>query len=152
MFSTLRNRIAENRFDLVVQRTEDRGRQVGTPQACEAAVGHAVEYIDWEPTAFAAVPVDKAHFSHLVTQLFDSRDQAHFLGNVVTEPPEIDDVTAATELRRLLNEHHFMTGLPQPVGECRPRDAHSVDDNSHAYLRQQNHQAERLLRSFASVW
>ncbi len=95
-----RHGVAKDRLDPSVQRAVDRRRKVGAPQAREAAVGHAAENIDRETAAPAAAPVDVAHFLHLVTQLSDSGDQAHLLGDVVADPPEVDGVAAAAELRR----------------------------------------------------
>ena len=67
-----RHGVSRNRFDPSVQRLVDRRRQVGSPQLDVAAIGHAVENIDREAAAPAAMPVLIAHLLHLVTQLSDS--------------------------------------------------------------------------------
>src|SRR5262249_7321357 len=87
-----------------------------------------------EAAARAAVPVHELHFPHLVTRLSDPGEQAHFLGDVVAHPPEVDDVTPAAKLWRLLDQQHLVTGFPQPVGQRRTGDARPADGNPHARL------------------
>ena len=58
----------------------------------------------------------------------------HLLGDVVAEAPEVDDVTAAAEARRLLDEQHFVIRFQQPIGERRTRDAGAVDCDFHIGL------------------
>ena len=88
------------------------------------------------------MPVHVAHLPHLVTQLSNSGEQAHLLGDVVADPPEVDGIAAAAKLWRLLDEQHLVTGFPQPVGERRTGDAGPVDGNSHVRPVRLNARAE----------
>ena len=95
----------------------------------------AAEHVGREAAARAAVPVHETHLPHLVTQVPDPGDQAHLLGDVVADPPEVDDVAPASEPGRGLDEQDLVTPFPQPVSERRTGDPRPVDDNSHARLR-----------------
>jgi hypothetical protein len=62
-----RDGVAEDRLDLPIQGTVDRGRQIGAPQGGEAAVNQSPDCLGRETPALVAVPVHEAHFSYLVT-------------------------------------------------------------------------------------
>jgi hypothetical protein len=129
-----RDGVAEDRLDRPSQRTIDRRRKVRAPQGDVAAVGQAGQGIDRHARTRAALSVHEAQLPHLVTQLLESGDQAHLFGDVVADQPEVDDVTAGAKLGRRLDEHHLVTGFPQPVSERRTRDARPVDDKPHECL------------------
>src|SRR5690242_1839822 len=127
-------RVAKDRFDVSIKRTEDRSSEIGAPHLDEAAVGHAAENVNREAAGFTTIPVNVAHLPDLITQLFNSTEQAHFIGDVVANSPEVDRITATPKMRRLLDEQHFVTAFPQPICERRAGDAGPIDGNSHTYL------------------
>src|SRR6516165_1522782 len=108
-----REGVAEDRLDLPIQGAVDRGRQIGAPQGGEAAIDQAPNCLGRETAALVAMPVHEAHLSDLVTQLSDAGEQAHLVGDVVADPPEVEDVTAAAKLWRRLDEHDLMTAFSQ---------------------------------------
>src|SRR5262245_58412726 len=92
-----RDGIAEDRFDLAVQRTVDRSCKVGAPKGGEAAVKWAPEYLGREAAARAAMPIHEAHLPHLVTQVPYLGEEAHLFGDVVADAPEVVHETAAAK-------------------------------------------------------
>src|SRR5262245_43644606 len=133
-FLDCRDRIAEYGLDSSLEPVVDRGGEVGTPQACEAALSQTTEHVGREAAALAAKPVYKAHLLNLVTQFSDPGKQPHFLGNVVPGPPEVDYIAAPAKPGRCLDEERFVTGLSQQKGERRAGNARPVDDDPHAAL------------------
>src|SRR5579884_321047 len=129
-----RDGVAEDGLDPSVQSTVDRGRQVGTQEAGVATVEQPADGVRRGAAALAAVSVHEAQLLHLVAQFTYTGDEAHLFGDVIADQPEVDDVPAAAQLWRGLDEHHLMTGFTQPVGERRTGDTHPVDDNPHAHL------------------
>ena len=103
------DRVVKDRLDLSFQCLVNGSRKVGATKAREAAICHADEYVGREAAVLAAIPVHKAHLPDLVTQCSYLRKQSHFLTDVVTDPPKVDDVTASAKMRCFLNEHHFVT-------------------------------------------
>ena len=57
---------------------------------------------------------------------------AHPLGHLEPDPPEIDEVSAAPKPRRAFNQRRCMAGAHEPVGERGSRDACTNDENLHA--------------------
>jgi hypothetical protein len=97
-------------------------------------VGHAPEDADVESSALTTVATDEAHFAYLIAEAADLADEAHLLGDVVADPPEIDDIAAPTKAGRLLEEENLVPCLRQPVAKSRPGDADSVDDDLQSRL------------------
>ena len=66
-------------------------------------MGHTAEDGDVESSSLTTVATDEAHFTYLIAEAADLADEAHLLGDVVADPPEIDDVATRTKARRLLD-------------------------------------------------
>jgi hypothetical protein len=61
-------------------------------------------------------------------------EQPHLLGDIVADPPEVDDIAAAAQLWRRLDKQRLVTGFLQPVGQRRTGDASSIDGNLHGWF------------------
>ena len=107
----MRNRIAENGLDLPIEGVINRRRKIGPAQAGEPAVGHAAEDLDGETAALAAPRIDEAHLLYLVAKRVDLRKQAHPLGDVIADPPEIDHVAATAQGGRVFDQHDIVASL-----------------------------------------
>ena len=109
--------VAENDFravlDLLVQ-------QLGQFAASDRHITSAGQFVE-DPRAEtgngSAFCVHDAHFTHVIAGAVDAVAQAHALGNVVAEPPEVDDVTACAQGRRVLDQSWLEPGGFQPEGK-----------------------------------
>lgn len=72
-------------------------------------MGQPAEDRDVESSSLQPVATDEPHFAYLIAEAPDGVDKAHLLGDVVADPPKIDDVAAPTKPRRLLDEENLMS-------------------------------------------
>src|SRR5690242_6792367 len=63
----------------------------------------------------------------MVADAVDLRNQSHALGNVVSEPPEVDDIAAGAQMGRALDQRRLKAGGPEPERKRRPGDSCSRD-------------------------
>ncbi len=116
------------------QRAVNGSAKVGAAHAGEAVAGQAPEDGGREAAALPALRVHIAHLIDLVAAFQNLGQQAHLLGDVVADAPEVNDVAAAAQLRRLLDEQHLVAGFEQPVGEGWTGDAGSINGDFHEVL------------------
>ena len=109
----------------------ERGRQIGPRHADETAALCLVQRRQIHMRFLAAVAIDHLQPLHFITAFAQRRDDAHALRDLVPESPEVDEVPACSNRRRLLEEHRIVPRPSKPVGECRASDAHAVDGDSH---------------------
>ncbi len=83
----------------------ERGREIGPRQADEAAALRLVQRRQVHVRVLAAVAIDHPQLAHLVAALAQRRDESHALRDLVADAPEIDEVSARSRRRRLLEQH-----------------------------------------------
>jgi hypothetical protein len=96
------NGIAEDRFDVVLDRGVDGRGEVAARQAGESVVG-APERVDAKAGSNLIVGSGRAERLHLVAGLADGRLDSHQLRDAVAHPPEINHVAAGAKVRRPLD-------------------------------------------------
>src|SRR5262252_11014226 len=116
--------------DSVASTNED-GRQIGACQTDETALQVLASRRDIHVRDFTIVFIDHAQALHDVTLFAQLRDEAHAFCDVVAETPEVDEITARAQRRRLLEQDGFMPKLSKPKGKGGPRNADSVDADFH---------------------
>src|SRR5271166_2047373 len=68
------------------------------------------------------------HFTHVITNAPDVTRQAHALGNVVTETPEIDNIATGAQRRCTLDQRRLEPCRFQPKRQCWSTDTNSRDE------------------------
>ncbi len=125
----VRDGVGVDRFDVVLDCSVDRRREIATGQAGKALVGRPPHRVDSEGGPGPAVGADRADLLNLVAQLSDIRVDPHLLGDGVAQSPEVDDIAAGAELRCLLDQRHLVARTTHPVGESRSSDTRPADSN-----------------------
>src|SRR5690606_16980275 len=123
--------IAEDRLDAAFDKAVKSGRKVGAAKARHAAFREMVEDIDRKPAIGAPLRIDEPHLLHLIAEPPHLGNEAHLLGHVIAHAPEVDDVAAGAQARRLLDQHRLVAEFGQPPGERGPADAGTVDRHLH---------------------
>ena len=110
---------------------EQRGGQIGTRDAEETPVQQVPHGGEAGRGLGTAVAVDESQPFHRVPVRPQFRHDAHALGDLVPDSPKVDEVSAAAQTVRFLEQHRLVTVLLEPKGERRAADARSVDRYSH---------------------
>src|SRR5215469_14991537 len=61
-----------------------------------------------------ATIADDPHLAHAVADAIDFSQQPHSLGNVISETPEVDDVAASAQRRRMFDQGRLEARRFQP--------------------------------------
>ena len=98
---------------------EQQPRKIASPQRHEAPAGQFVE--DPGAKAREAPPgiVHDPQFPRVIADPVHLLEQAHALGDIVSEPPDVKHVAATAQGRRPLDQGRLESSLPQPEGERR---------------------------------
>src|SRR5215469_3923537 len=111
------NSIPEDGFGHATDLVENQSREIASTERHEPPTGQLSEHARPEgrypPTAF----IDEAHFAHVITDALDRVCQAHSLGNVISEPPEIDDVATSPQPRSTFEQRGLESAAFQPEGK-----------------------------------
>ena len=115
-------------FDLLNQQS----RELAASERHIASVGQLSENAGSEASQPLAGLVDNPHLAHVVADAVDVPYQAHALRNVVSEAPEVDDVTARARLRRTFDQGRLKPRGPQPKRKRRSGDSCPRNQNGFA--------------------
>ena len=126
--------VPEDRFDLVFDRGVDGGGQVAAGQAGQVVAEHAAKDLDVDVGLDLAGGADGAKVLDLIPGGADRVLDAHALGHLVADAPEVDHVAAGAEFRRLLDHRRGVAGSVQPVGERRSCHAGTADRYLHTAI------------------
>jgi hypothetical protein len=105
--------------------------EIGTRQTDKAALEAATDRPEIHRGDLMSGVIDHAHAFHLVRAIQQGGCEAHALGDVESETPEIDDVTTATESRRSFEQHRFVPESAEPIRQRWPGHPRAVDRDSH---------------------
>ena len=121
--------VAEDRLRAVLERLEQQPRQRAAADGHVAAAGEFDEDLGAEAGDAFAGRIDDAHLANAVTVAQDFGHQTHALGDVVAEAPEIDDIAAAAQRRRMVEQGRREAGAFQPIRKRRPGDPGAGDQH-----------------------
>src|SRR6516225_6328104 len=122
------NFIAEDGLGHVADLVEKQSREIASTERHEPPTGQLPEHARAEARYPLAAFIDNTHFAHVIAEPLDCVRQAHSLGNVVSEPPEIDDVTATPQPRSTFEQRRLEPAASQPEGKRRARNTDARDE------------------------
>src|SRR6516164_9430121 len=73
---------------------EKQSREIASSERHEAAAGHFLEYSSAKTRYSITIVIDNAHFADVIANAVKVICETHLIGNVISEAPEIDDITA----------------------------------------------------------
>ncbi len=111
-FTNASDVVAENSLDLICDSIEDRFCQIATWQAEKTITKRASNNLGAECASGAATFIHKFHAIDDVTHIAQPRDEVHPPGDIKSNAPEIDHVTAFAELRCPFDQHRFESPMP----------------------------------------
>jgi hypothetical protein len=101
----VRNRVAEDRSYPSLQGLIDEPGEIAAQYAQKAVLENLAKGPHFEAAAPAALGILDAHLLNPVPLALQSGQQPHFLGEIESQPPEVDDIAAATQSRCSLDQY-----------------------------------------------
>src|SRR5262249_17284607 len=127
VFVQLYNLVAEQHLDLAFDRLEQRLRKVASRESDETPACQLAKDPYAKSSRALSMIVNDAHLPHVIADALEVRTQSHMNADVVSETPEIDDVAASTQYRRVLDNRRRETSRFEPERKCWPRDSCARD-------------------------
>ena len=123
IFTNVSDAVTKDGFDLVCDSMEDCFREIAAQQAKETLTKRASKNFSVESAPRAAALIHKFHAVDEITDIAQVWNEVHPLGDVKSDAPEIDHVTALAEMRSTLDQHRFKSSMPQPINQRRTSNA-----------------------------